>query len=110
MCDRLRVCDMKYFRSQNSFLQTGDKPQGKKNKKNLNERVERHNECRRFHTGALHGTIKQLTPNHALWHVHKCRVGPVDSDLHQDGKSDFERGPNYLEMTYNGILYSACRA
>lgn len=32
MCDRLRVCDMKYFRSQNSFLQTGDKPQGKKKK------------------------------------------------------------------------------
>lgn len=48
-------------------------------RKTLNKWVERHSQCRCFHTGALHGTIKQLTSTHAPWHVDKRWAGPVDS-------------------------------
>lgn len=43
--------------------------------------MERHSQCRCFHTGALHGTIKQLTSTRALWHVRKCWAGPVSFEM-----------------------------
>ena len=66
-----------------SFIVNSHRPQmtEEKFKTNLNKWVEKDNDSRCSHKGALHETIKQLTVNQALWHTSKNWTGPLHSDF-----------------------------